>query len=107
MKYILLFLISQALYAGGSHHEHTVILNSPNTTTTGRSEGVASSIAASQHHFDFGTHSWQGSIGAGSFSGQGAISFGVAKRLDRVLVNGSFGTEGDKSGFGVGVNWRF
>ena len=105
MKYILLFLISQTLYAGGSHHKHAVILNSPNTTTTGR--GVALSIAASQHHFDFGTHSWQGSIGAGSFDSQSSISFGVAKRLDRVLVNGSFGTQGEKTGFGVGVNWRF
>ncbi len=98
MKY-LIFLISFNVFASGSHHTAT--------TLTGQGEGVALSIAASQHHFDFGTHSWQGSIGAGSYDGDSAISFGVAKRLDRVLINGSLGMNGDKSGYGVGVNWRF
>lgn len=94
---LLSFITSNAF--AHDHHDHT--------TLTGQSEGVALSLAASQHHFDFGTHSWQGSVGMGSYDNDSAISFGLAKRFDRVLINGSVGVNGDKSGYGMGVNWRF
>ena len=97
---LILSLITFSAHASDYH-------SPPSTTTDGRSEGVALSIATSQHHFDFGTHSLQGSVGAGSFNGNSAISFGMAKRLDRVLINGSIGTEKGDSAIGVGVNWRF
>lgn len=78
-----------------------------NNLVSSDSNGIALAIATAQHHFDFGTHSWQGSIGVGNFNSDSAISFGVAKRMNRVLVNASFGHEHDNTGVGVGVNWRF
>ena len=107
-KYLILFLLATPVYASNWHHHH----DQPTTNTTTNNtvinnEGVALAIAKAQHHFDFGTHSWQGSIGVGTFDSESAISFGVAKRLDRVLVNGSVGFEDGKTGAGVGINWRF
>lgn len=106
-KYLLLFFLAMPVHATRYHHHHEPTAQPASTTTIGRSEGVALAIAKSQHNFDFGTHSWQGSIGVGSFDSESAISFGVAKRLDRVLVNGTFGFENGKVGAGLGVNWRF
>lgn len=105
IKYVVLLMFSTTLFAGGSHHEPAT--NTTTTTNITNTSGTALAIATAQHNFDFGTHSWQGSIGVGSFDSESAISFGVAKRLDRVLVNGSFAREDNKTGVGVGVNWRF
>lgn len=70
-------------------------------------EGVALAIAMAQHQFDWGTHSWQGSVGLGSYAGNDAISLGVAKRFDRTLITGSLGRTGADYGFGISINWRF
>lgn len=105
-KYLLLFLLSTPVYASNYHHHHEPT-NTGNAAPSNTGNGIALSLATAQQHFDFGTHSWQGSIGAGTFDSDAAISFGVAKRLDRVLVNGSVGFESGKTGVGIGVNWRF
>jgi len=90
-------------HAGGSPYEPATMVVSSVTPKN----GIALSIATSQHHFDFGTHSWQGSIGVGSFDNEHAISFGAAKRLNRVLINVSVGLENGKLGYGAGINRRF
>ena len=71
--------------------------------------GVALGIAATQHHFDFGTYKWQGSLGLGRFENNTAISIGIAKRLkdEDVMINGSFGMENGRTGGGIGLNGRF
>ncbi len=72
-------------------------------------KGIASAIAASQHNFDMGTYSWQGSVGIGGINGNDAISFGMGKRPceDCPLFNGSVGIEEGKTSFGAGITWRF
>ena len=80
--------------------------NSTNVNST-NTQGIATALASAQHQFDFGTHRWQGSIGLGSYESNSAISFAIAKRLDRVLVNANFSHEDNHTGAGVGVNWRF
>ena len=98
---IAIVLAFMSIVAADNYHHHE------NTQLNTQFNGAALAIAASQHNFDWGTHKWQGSIGLGSFDNQDAISFGVAKRFDRVLINGSLGREGSKFGYGVGVNLRF
>lgn len=99
---VLFFGLLANAYSHDYHHYESVTV-----TNAANNNGVALAIAASQHQFDFGTHRWQGSIAAGSFGGESALSFGVAKRLDRVLLNGSFGMQGSSVGIGIGANWRF
>lgn len=99
MKYLILFLLSFNVMA--TDYNRTTIIN--NTT----SEGAALGIAVAQHHFDFGTLVWQGSIGAGHYDGSEAVSFAIGKRFDRILVNVSITTEDQETGYGAGVNWRF
>ena len=108
MKYLLL-LLPLTVFASGSHHEPrtVVITQAAEVTTVNQVRGIALGIAASQHIFDFGTHSWQWSAGTGSYDNNSAISFGVAKRLDRVLFTGSISTEDGITGYGVGITGRF
>ena len=101
-KYFILFLLSFNVMADNYHHRTTeTIIN--NVT----SEGAALGIAVAQHHFDFGTKVWQGSVGAGYYDGNDAISFAIGKRFSRVLVNVSVTVEDEETGYGAGVNWRF
>ncbi len=71
--------------------------------------GVATSIATGQHSFGFDVYSLQGSIGFGNYNGSQALSFGVAKRIGRVMYSGSVASESgtEKYSFGAGINWRF
>lgn len=80
----------------------TIIRETINKTT-----GTALGIAASQCHHDFATVSLQGCAGIGSFMNEKAYSFGLAKRFDRVLINGSVSTENSNTAIGAGINFRF
>lgn len=95
------FLVEASRY----HVEVTEVIEQ--TIVNEETSGVALSIAASQHHFDYGTHSWQGSVGVGYFDSEQAISGALAKRFNDVLLNGSIGRESDNTGVGFGVNVRF
>lgn len=129
-KYILfLFLISFNVFADNGNYngqnkennstttEQQVVINIDNSSSqpvdkytyvpTSNTEGVASAIASSQHHFDFGTDAWQGSLGVGNYENNNAASFSVGKRFDRILFNGTIITENDKVSYGFGLNWRF
>lgn len=100
-------LLCSPAQAGGRHY-HEPVNNVTNVTRINQSnDGIANAIAAAQHQFDFGTHSWQGSIGVGSYASETSVSFGVAKRLNRALVNASFSMDSEHNGVGLGVNWRF
>ena len=102
----VLFTIS--LYANIAYsHEYHHAENVPRGTTTLTNEGIASAIATAQHNFDYGTHSWQGSVGIGAFDTNTAFSFGLAKRFNKTLINGSITQEEGKFGGGVGINWHF
>ncbi len=110
-KYLLL-LIPMVAYAGGSHHHETTVITLPASTVTTvttleQSKGVALAIATAQHSFDWGSYDLQGSLAVGSYGSSDALSVGVAKRFDRILINGSVGTEDGKTGYGAAVNWRF
>ena len=101
-KYLILFLLSFNAMADNYHHGTTdTIVN--NTTY----EGVALGIAVAQHHFDFGTKVWQGSVGVGYYNDNSAISLAVAKRFNRVLVNVSTTFKDEEPAIGAGINWRF
>ena len=115
-KYILKMIIitglmfMATLVLADSRH---VAINMPDVNITnvsrGTSQGIALAISASQLHFDFGTFPLQGGVGIGSFNGSQAATFGLAKRFDRILINGTIsGEEGlEGFGFGLGLNWRF
>ena len=118
---ICLVMVSAKAYAGGWHHDHepdvyaTEITEVTNVTeltnitnhTTEQADGVALAIANGQLNFDFATNDYQAGIGLGSFDGEDAVSVGIGKRLNGVLLNGSIGREGNKYGYGIGANWRF
>ena len=80
-------------------------LNGSSVTNT--TNGTALGIAISQLHFDWGTKSLQGGVGVGSYDGKDAVSIGIGKRVDRLLINGSVGREGNKYGYGLGLNFHF
>ena len=116
-KFIVFFCICAALFFGvniaySSESHHSIVYvdvpaGTTITSTIGRSEGIASAIATAQHNFDYGTHSWQGSVGIGAFDTNTAFSFGLAKRFNKTLINGSVTQEEGKFGGGVGINWHF
>lgn len=100
MKYILiLMLLSTSAFASGDRTNTTNIYN----TSIEDARGVAIAIASAQHHFEYDTYSWQGSVGVGMYKGEEAISFGVGKRIGKVLFNGSVTSES----VGVGLTLRF
>ena len=106
MKWLLL-LIPMVCMAGGSS-DTTVIVNLTDAQAKDAS-GVALSIATSQHQFDFGTYSLQGSVAVGGYGDSNAFSFGVGQRMCKgcMMINGSVGIEQGELGYGVGANWRF
>jgi len=108
-----LFIMTNIIFADSNHYhqENTLPYEKRETTTittlTGQSEGVSSAIAASQHQFYYGTKAWQGSFAAGAFDNNTAFSFGLAKRFQKTLINGSVSVENGKTGYGAALNWQF
>jgi len=100
--FAVLFFSANIAYSSGYHQEPDVVNN-----TTINLHGIASSIAASQHQFYWGTDSWQGSVGIGAHDATTAFSFGMAKRFNKTLINGNITQEEGKFGGGVGVNFLF
>ena len=109
MRFITFFVLFAAVYFAAlsnaySHDHHYV----PRETIVNvDSQGAALAISTSQLNFDWSTKKMQAGIGVGNFDNQSAVSFGAAKRFGDVLVNGSFGLEGSKVGYGAGINFRF
>ena len=112
---LLAALIAFPALSSGLTVDNSVTNNNyPVTITSGVSDEVinelfAMSVATSQHHFDMGTHDWQGSVGAGFYQDENAVSFGVGKRFEKIdaLFNASYGQVNDHSVLGVGATFRF
>lgn len=116
--FITLFVIFAILFfaigiaRADKYHHGVIIEQSPTETLPTNAvllstKGIASAIATSQHQFYWGTKSWQGSVGIGAFDSNTAFSFGMAKRFNKTLINGSISNEDGKIGGGIGVNWLF
>lgn len=119
LLFIFWALATQLAFADNSHNT-TIIVKpypyaTPQTTNTvvekTSCDGSALGVAAAQHQFDFGTHSWQWSAGASYVDKNGAgceaLSFGIGKRIDRAVINGSISHESDATAYGIGINGRF
>jgi len=102
---VIFFVMLADVYATEYHHVY--IGQSDTPTNAVNQDGVALGIAMSQLGFDWGTSSYQAGVGVGSFDTNDAISIGLGKRVDRVLLNGSIGREGNKYGYGFGVRFHF
>jgi len=111
---LTLLLTPLTAFSGDSYHTHPYIPIEPEVvpqvaTVPGSvvNKGIALGIASAQTQHDFGTHKWQWSAGYGYYDSNDAISLSIAKRVDRVLINGSVGREGSETGYGVGISGRF
>lgn len=103
LSFILVALILIFVSSAYAHdYRHTKEIR-----TVSNPEGVALAIATSQLKADWSTSKFQLGVGMGSFGGDSALAFGVAKRAGKVLINGSVGFEGNKTGLGLGINMRF
>ena len=100
----VLFFVANIAYSSGNHHSAII---EKSVTINKATNGAALAIAMSQLGFEWGTKSFQAGIGLGSFDGQDAVSIGVGKRVDRILINGSIGREGNKYGYGFGLRFHF
>lgn len=89
-----------------SEYSHAYIGQST-ASSSPTSNGTAAAIAASQHSFAYGITSLQGSLAVGAFEDQTAISFGLAKRFKKSLINGSISSENGKVGLGAAVKFHF
>jgi len=109
LMYVLFFAVSMAAIADSNYS--IVYEQQPITTSTQiiekSSTGTASAIAASQHNYYWGKSDLQGSAAIGSFNGNTAFSFGLAKKYKKTLINGSISNEEGKIGAGMGINWIF
>jgi len=100
MKTILFILLISANANADYYHNYKI----PDVSVEGN--GTALSIAAAQHSFYWGTDRWQASLGMGTYNNDGAVSFGMGKMYDGILINFSIGgTESGKYGGGVGFTW--
>lgn len=99
----LILIISVFANIAYSHDNH----QSSSVTNVYNSQGVALAIATAQIHPEVGTSKWQFGAGLGSYGNTSAITVGIGKRVGKVLINGTLGTENGKTGLGVGVNFRF
>jgi len=114
-KFITFFVLVSILfftasYARADSYHGIIIEQLPVETTIINNQtanGAALAIAMGQINFDWSTQKNQASIGAGSFDNQDAISFGFGKRFGDILINGSIGRESNKTGYGVGLGFRF
>lgn len=104
---IMLFSVNLAFADSYYHHKFEYSEPEIRTMENKITEGVASAIAISQHHFDWGTKSWQGSVGIGAFDSKTAFSFGLAKRFNKTLISGTVSEEQGKYGGGIGIGFHF
>ena len=111
---ILLLITTSLVLASGDDYDPPEppppVVTTTNTETVliteYKSEGVASAIAAGQCQFDW-THSWQGCAAFGTFDGNDAAAFGIGKRYDEILFNGTVSIEEGELGIGASANWKF
>ena len=100
---LILLLFSHSVFAD---RPVTNIIHNDYFETNYNTEGTALGLAASQHHFDLSTYDLQFSVGTGEFNGAEALSFGLAKRFNNILLNATIGEENGQTGYGAGFTMR-
>jgi len=103
---VLLLLMSLAAYGSDNHRGHHDVVKETVTNNYYDSKGIASAISAAQCHFDNGSIHLQLCAGAGYSDNQEAATFGIAKKYNDFLFNGTITTEDNHTTFGFGVNWK-
>ena len=115
MKFLLTALILTIIWTHGHASGNydppapppvVTTINTTTLVTSTDTTGVASAIAAGQCQFDW-THSWQGCAALGNFDSNSAAAFGLGKRYNKVLFNGTVSLEEGEVGVGASVNWKF
>lgn len=112
---IMVFMIMDEAKATGKNNYYNTTNNyyETNTITSGVSdtelaEGL--SLAMSMNHpFDYNTLKWQGSVTGAYYDDESAVSFGVAKRFEKMdaLWHIEGGQNGSENAFVGGVVFRF
>jgi len=101
----LAILVFSTAYAKDPHHEHNVTTYQE-VITNPIHNGTALALA-SNHNFYWGTNDYQWSVGAGFYEGNEGLSFGIGKRIDRVLFTSSIGIENGSTGARIGLSGQF
>ena len=72
-------------------------------------DGIALNLSAAALQFDLGIKDWQYSAGLGNIKDRTAGSFGMAKRVGELLINGSYNRalESGVEGYNIGITGRF
>lgn len=71
---------------------------------------LTTAATAGGHQFDFSTQDWQGSIVGAWYDDENAVSFGAARRFDKLgkaLFHGSYTQNGSESLWVFGGTFRF
>jgi len=115
MKWLMLcgLLLINSVFAGEREHHNTSIVFEIQPIETTQTQvvitndsiksGIATAIAAAQHQYSYGILGWQGSLAVGSYDNKTELSFGIAKRYNGILYNGSVGHDS----LGAAINWTF
>jgi len=114
MKWLMLcgLLSVNVVFADNEHHNTSIVYETVPLETvetqviisdSSLKSGVASAIAAAQHQYSYGILGWQGSLAVGSYDNKTEYSFGIAKRYNGILYNGSVG----HNSAGAAINWTF
>jgi hypothetical protein len=98
---LILAFFAQDAQSDDRHHVTRVIQNDITSYP-----GVASAISASQCHFDGGSFDLQLCGGVGFSNGNQAATFGVGKKYNDFLLNGTITTEDNETSVGIGMNWK-
>jgi hypothetical protein len=98
--YLLLLLFPSLVVADYRHHDHN-----PDTVTN--ELNLALPMAAAGVRFDPNRYGMQGAIAIGGHDGSQAFAFGLARRMDQVLLSGSVSFVDGNEGWNAGLSWGF
>ncbi len=105
--FILLITMNFTASVAWGSRDHTTVNHYTNYHNSEKASGTALAIATANHTFYWGVKKTQASIAVGQYDGESAVSIGIGKRFDGLLINGSIGSEDNKVGYGAGFNWHF
>lgn len=111
MKLIYIFCAIAVIYLialaeSYADYRHSKPIANVSNITYNETRGIASAIAASQHHYK-ATTALQWSVGGGNYNGDSAVSFGLGKQAGKIFVSGNFSSDGRASAIGFGASGTF
>lgn len=98
---LILAFMAETAWASEKHHHVTQV-----SQYTAQAISIASAISASQCHFDGGSFDLQLCGGVGFSNGNQAATFGVGKKYNDFLLNGTITHENSETSVGIGMNWK-